>query len=330
MRRREFIATLGSAAAWPLAARAQPSERMRRLGVLMAYPSTDREGQARIDAFVLGLGAQNWHEGNNLRINLRWGGADRVLFERYAAELVSLGSEVLIAGGSSAVVDAVRRQTRTIPIVFVNIIDPVGQGFVTSLARPGGNITGFSNYDTPMAGKWLEMLKQITPPLARVSVLYNPSTAPFAPLILHSLEEAAPSFALAVRAAPAKDAAELAATLAGIAQEEHGGLLVMPDASTLLLRDTIVALAVQYRLPAVYPYRYFTELGGLMSYGIDVNDVYRRSASYVDRILQGAKPADLPVQMPTKFELVINLKTAKALGLTIATSLLNTADEVIE
>ena len=332
MRRREFITLVGGVAttAWPLAVRAQQSERRRRIGVLMAYPSTDREGQTRTAAFVQGLGAQNWYEGNNLRIDWRWGGADRALFERYAAELVSLGSEVLVAGSSSAVVEALRRQTRTIPIVFVNIIDPVGQGFVTSLARPGGNITGFSNYDTPMAGKWLEMLKQITPPVARVSVLYNSNTAPYAPLILHTLEEAAPSFALAVRAAPAKDTAEFAATMAGIAQEEHGGLLVMPDPSTFLHRDTIVALAAQYRLPAVYPYRYFTKLGGLMSYGIDIDDVYRRSASYVDRILQGAKPADLPVQMPTKFELAINLKTAKALRITIAPTLLDTADEVIE
>jgi putative ABC transport system substrate-binding protein len=328
MRRRDFITLIGGAAASPFAANAQQNERVRRVGVLMAFSSTDREGQARTAAFVRGLGAQNWYEGNNLRIDWRWGGADRALFERYAAELVSLGSEVLVAGSSSAAVEALRRQTRAIPIVFVSITDPIGQGFVASLAHPGGNITGFSNYDTPMAGKWLEMLKQITPPVSRVAVLYNPSTAPFAPLILHALEEAAPSFALAVRAAPAKDAAELAATMAGLAKEEHVGLLVMPDASTLLYRDTIVALAAQYHFPAVYPYRYFTALGGLMSYGIDVDDLYKRAASYVDRILQGAKPADLPVQAPTKYELVINLKTAKALG--FATPLLNTADEVIE
>jgi len=242
MRRRDFITLIGGAAASPFAANAQQSERVRRVGVLMAFSSTDREGQARTAAFVRGLGAQNWYEGNNLRIDWRWGGADRALFERYAAELVSLGSEVLVAGSSSAVVEALRRQTRTIPIVFVSITDPIGQGFVASLAHPDGNITDFINYDTPMAGKWLEMLKQITPPVARVSVLYNPSTAPFAPLILHALEEAAPSFALAARSAPAKDAAELGETMAGLAQQERVGLLVMPDASTLLYRDTIVAL----------------------------------------------------------------------------------------
>jgi putative tryptophan/tyrosine transport system substrate-binding protein len=331
MRRRDFIRGFaGSAAAWPLAAHAQQPERMRRIGVLMGFSSSDPEGQARTAAFVQGLGAHNWYEGSNLRIDWRWGGGDRTLFERYAAELVSLGSEVLVAGGSSAVIETLQRQTTTIPIVFAAIADPVGQGFVASLARPGGNITGFSNYDPAMAGKWLEMLKQITPAVTRVAVLYNPRTAPYAPSMLHTIDEAALSFALAVRAAPFKDAAEIAATMAGLAQEEHVGLLVMPDISTTSHRDAIVALATRYRLPAVYPYRYFTALGGLMSYGIDVNDLFRRAASYVDRILKGEKPAELPVQLPTRFELVINLKTAKALGMTVPQSLLVAADEVIE
>jgi putative ABC transport system substrate-binding protein len=331
MRRREFITLLGGAAVvWPLAARAQQPERMRRIGVLMGFSSTDLEGQARTAAFVQGLSAQNWYEGSNLRIDWRWGGGDRALFERYAAELVSLGPEMLVAGGSSAAVETLQQQTTTIPIVFVNIIDPIGQGFVASLAKPGGNITGFSNYDTAMAGKWLEMLKQITPAVTRVAVLYNPTTAPYAPSILHTIEEAAPSFALAVRAAPANDAAEITTTMAGLAQEEHVGLLVLPDISTTLHRDAIVALAARYHLPAVYPYRYFTALGGLMSYGIEPNDLFRRAASYVDRILKGEKPAELPVQLPTKFELVINLKTAKSLGMTVPQSLLVAADDVIE
>jgi putative tryptophan/tyrosine transport system substrate-binding protein len=330
VQRREFITLLGGMAGWPIAARAQQPDRMRRIGVLMGFSSSDTEGKARTAAFVQGLGAQNWYEGSNLRIDWRWGGGDRSLFQRYAAELVSLGSEVLVAGGSSAVVETLQRQTTTIPIVFVAIADPVGQGFVASLANPGSNTTGFSNYDTPMAGKWLEMLKQITPAVTRVAVLYNPRTAPYAPSMLHTIDEAAPSFALAVRAAPAKDAAEIAVTMAGIAQEEHGGLLVIPDISTTLHRDAIIALAARYHLPAVYPYRYFTALGGLMSYGIDANDLFRRAASYVDRILKGEKPAGLPVQFPTKFELVINLKTAKALGMTVPQSLLVAADEVIE
>jgi putative tryptophan/tyrosine transport system substrate-binding protein len=331
MRRRDFIkVVVGSAISWPIAARAQQPERMRRIGVLMGFSSTDLEGQTRTAAFVQGLGAQNWHEGSNLRIDWRWGGGDRALFERYAAELLSLGPEVLVAGGSSAAVETLQQQTTTIPIVFVNIIDPIGQGFVASLAKPGGNITGFSNYDTAMAGKWLEMLKQVTSGVTRVAVLYNPTTAPYAPSILHTIEEVAPSFALAVRAAPANDAAEITTTMAGLAQEEHVGLLVLPDISTTLHRDAIVALAARYHLPAVYPYRYFTALGGLMSYGIDPIDLFRRAASYVDRILKGEKPAELPVQLPTKFELVINLKTAKSLGLTVPQSLLSRADEMIE
>jgi putative tryptophan/tyrosine transport system substrate-binding protein len=328
-RRREFISLLGgAAAAWPLAVRAQQRDRMRRLGVLMGSPN-DAVGQANATALVQGLGALGWQEGRNLHIALRWfGGIDLVLFERYVAEVFAFGPEVLVTG--TAQMAAVRRRTNTIPIVFTNVTDPIGQGFVERLAHPGGNITGFSNYDPPMAGKWLTMLTQITPPVSRVAVLYNPATAPFAGLLLRAIEEAAPSLKVTVRAAPVNDDAEIEALMVGLAREERGGLLVLPNLFTTVHRDAIVTLATRHRLAAVYAFRYFTAIGGLMSYGIDQPDLYRRAAGYVDRILKGAKPGDLPVQRPTKFELSINLKTAAALGITIAPSLLATADEVIE
>jgi len=328
--RRELITALGGAAVWPLAARAQQRAGPRRLGVLMGYVENDPEGQSDAVAFVQGLGALNWKEGSNLRIDWRWGDSDPALFERYAAELIALGPEVLLVGSSSTAVDALRRRTSTIPIVFANITDPVGQGFVASLAHPGGNITGFSNYDPLMAGKWLGMLTQLTPPVAHAAALYNPATTPYAHLLLQAIEEAAPSLAVAVRAAPVKDDAEIEATMAGLAREEHGGLLVLPDAFNNAHRDAIVALAVRHRLPAVYPFRFFAVAGGLMSYGIDLIDLFRNSAAYVDRILKGTAPADLPVQAPVTFKVVVNLKTAKALGLTIPPTLLVAADEVIE
>jgi putative tryptophan/tyrosine transport system substrate-binding protein len=328
--RRTVLAGIAAAlASGPLVARAQQRDGMRRLGVLMPNLANDPEAEARAAALVQGLDAFDWHEGANLRIEWRWAGGDPALFERYAAELVALGPEVLLASGSSSV-GALRRQTSTIPIVFVMVSDPAGQSFVASLARPGGNITGFSQYDPPMAGKWLGMLTQITPPAARVAVLYNPATAPYAGLMLRAIEEAAPSLNVAVRAAPVHDDAEIAAMMAGLAREVRGGLLVLPDAYTAVHRDAIVALAARHRLPAVYPYRYFAADGGLMSYGIDLIDQFRRSAAYVDRILKGAKPGDLPVQAPTKFDLAINVKTAKALGVTVAPALLATADAVIE
>ena len=331
MRRREFIAFAGAAAAaWPLAGSAQQRGAQRRLGVLMGYVANDPEGAADAAALLQGLGALNWKEGSNLRIDWRWGGSDPALFERYAAELVALGPDLLLAGSSSTAVGALHRLTSTIPIVFVNITDPVGQRFVASLAHPGGNITGFSNYDPLMVTKWLAMLTQLTPPVARVAVLYNPATAPYAPLLLHSIEEAAPVLAVAVRAAPVKDSAEIEATIAALAGEERGGLLVLPDAFNNGHRDAIVAIAARHRLPAVYAFRLFALAGGLMSYGIDLVDGYLSSAAYVDRILKGTAPADLPVQAPVTFKLVINLKTAKALGFTISPTLLGAADEVIE
>jgi putative ABC transport system substrate-binding protein len=329
-RRRTILAGVAATLmpqALPAPARARSG--MRRLGVLMSRRADDPEGQAYAAALVEGLRVLNWKEGGNLRIVWRWAGSDPALFERYAAELVALGPEVVLAFSSPSV-EALRRQTSTIPVVFTVVSDPVGQGFVASLAHPGGTITGFSIYDPPMIGKWLQMLTQITPPVARVAILYNPATAPYAGLYLRAIQDTAPSLAVVARAAPVNGDAEIEALIAGLANEERGGLLVLTDPYTSMHREAIVALAARYRLPAVYPYRFFAAAGGLMSYGVDIADLFRRAAAYVDRILRGAAPGDLPVQNPTKFELAINLKTAKALGVTIPPSLLAAADEVIE
>ena len=269
-----------------------------------------------------------WREGSNLGVEVRWG-ADPELCARYAAELVALDPEVLLADASPSL-DALKRQTRTIPIVFVTIADPIGQGFVSNLAHPGGNITGFSVFDAPMAGKWLEMLTQITPPVTRVAMLFNPTTTPYANLMLRAMEEAAPSFAVTVQAAPVNSDSEVDAVMAALAREGHGGVLVLTSIFTATNRDAIIALTARHRLPAVYAFPFFAEAGGLMSYGVDIADVHRRAADYVNRILKGDKPGDLPVQMPIKFYLVINLKTARALDITVATSLLAIADKVIE
>jgi putative ABC transport system substrate-binding protein len=316
LKRRELFSLLGGAVAWPLTASAQEPRAMRRLGVLIGVSGPD--GQARAAALVQGLAALNWHEGSNLQIDWRWAGGDITLYERYAAELVSLRPDVLHAQGSLPIT-LLRQHTSTIPIVFTIVADPLGQGFVASLARPGGNITGFSSFDPQMTGKWLEMLTQISPPVARAAVLFNPATALYAGLMLREIEEAARSLAVEVRAAPCSDYAEVAALMAGLAREERGGLLVLPGVFTDTYRVDIVVLAARYRIATVYPTREFVESGGMMSYGIDNIDVARRAADYIDRILRGAKPAELPVQRPTKFELMINLRTAKALGFYRAT-----------
>jgi putative tryptophan/tyrosine transport system substrate-binding protein len=331
MRRREFMAALaGVAAAWPLAARAQPQDRMRRLGVLMGNRQSDPVGQAFAAALGRGLEVLGWHEGGNLRIDWRWGaGDDPALFERYAKELVALAPDALFAQASPSVA-ALRRETSTIPIVFTMVTDPIGQGFVASLAQPGGNVTGFSDFDVSMAGKWLGMLTQVTPPVARVSILYNPATTPYADLMLRAIEQAAPSFAVATQVAACSDDAGIETMIAALEREQRGGLLVLTDIFNIVHRDAIVASAAQHRLPVVYFDRSFVAAGGLMSYGIDYTDLFRRSAAYVDRILNGAKAADLPVQQPTKFELVVSLKTAKARGIELSPTLLATADEVIE
>ena len=295
----------------------------------MGYQAHALLGQAFATALVQGLGALGWRENSNLRIDWRSSGGDAKLYERYGKELIEAGPDVLVAQSSPSV-EALRRQTSTIPIVFVIVTDPVGQGLVASLADPGGNVTGFSDFDTPIAGKWLQMLSEITPPVSTVAVLYNPYSAPFAGLIMRAIEAAAPTFGLTVRASPCRDDAEIDAMMASLAREQGGGVVVIPEIFTAVHRDAIVASAARHRVPAVYPNLISSTKNELISYSIDHPDLFRRTATYVDRILRGERPADLPVQNPTKFELTINLKTAKALGVTIAPSLLAIADEVIE
>jgi putative ABC transport system substrate-binding protein len=330
MKRRAVLAGMAAMLA-PLALAAQTPLRdgPRRLGVLMGNLADDPVAQAYTASLMRGLRSLGWQEGVNLRVDWRWAGGAPARFDRYAAELVALGPDVLLAQSSPSVV-ALRQKTSTLPIVFTMVTDPVGQGFVESLARPGGNITGFSDFNVLMAGKWLEMLTQVTPPVTRVAVLYNPATAPYAGLMMRAIEDAAPSFAISAMATPCGDDAEIEQVTAELAHGTRGGLLVLTDIFTIVHRDTILATAAQHRLPTVYFARSFTEAGGLMSYGIDYADLFLRSAAYVDRILKGSSPQDLPVQEPTKFELAINLRSAKARDITLSTTLLATADEVIE
>src|SRR5258708_11563342 len=330
MKRREFIALIARAAAvWPLGADAQQQDRVRRLGVLMGNQSNDPVGKAGGAALVQGLGARAWHGGDNLRIEWRWAGGDPALCQRYAAELVALSPDAILAQTNPAVV-AIRRETKTIPVVFVTVTDPVGRGFVATLAHPGGNVTGFSDFDAPMAGKWMGMLTQIMPPVARLAVLFNPATAPQAGLMLRAIEDAAPSFRVAVPPPPVQDQSETQPLIAGLARDERGGVLVLAEIFTWVHRDAIIGAAARHRLPAIYYDRSFVAAGGLMSYGLDPADQFRRAASYVDRILKGSSPGDLPVQNPIKFELAINLKTAEALGVSLPPSLLGSADLVID
>jgi putative tryptophan/tyrosine transport system substrate-binding protein len=330
MKRRAVLAGIAATLASPsLMAQTPAGDRPRRLGVLLGNFADDPVGQSYAAALMKGLAALGWHEGGNLTVDWRWTGGEAARFERDAAELVALAPDVLFAQSSPAVV-ALRRKTGTIPIVFAMVTDPVGQGFVESLARPGGNVTGFSDFNALIAGKWLEMLTQVAPPVAEVAVLYNPTTTPYADLMMRAVQDAAPSFAVSVRAAPCHNATEIEAAIAGLAGKQRGGLLVLTDIFAIVHRDTIVTAAAQHRLPTVYFMRAFTAAGGLMSYGIDYPDLFLRAAGYVDRILKGASPRDLPVQQPTKFELVINLKTAKARDITLSNTLLVTADEVIE
>jgi putative ABC transport system substrate-binding protein len=330
IRRREFVTLLGgAAAAWPLAARAQPADRVRRVGVLQPLAANDPEALPRVSAFRRRLQELGWTDGHNVRIDYRWAPGDTARMRAQAAELVSLKPDAIV-GVSTPVVAALRAETRTIPILFVQVVDPIAAGFVTSLARPGGNLTGITNFEFTMGGKWLETLKEISPQLVRVAVLYNPKTAPYAGSLLRSVAAAASSFAMEPTDTPVQDASETERAIDQFAQKSNSGLLVLPDASTLFHRDLIIARAAQNRLPAVYPFRYFAVNGGLVSYGIDAADTYRQVAYYVDRILRGTKPEELPVQAPIKFELVINLKTAKTLGLEVPPMLLARADEVIE
>jgi putative tryptophan/tyrosine transport system substrate-binding protein len=330
MRRREFIMLLGSAAAaWPFAARAQQPDRMRRIGFLQGLAESDPEAQARTEAFRQGLDTLGWTEGRNIRIDYRFAGGDSTRVQAYATELVNSAPELIVAH-SSPVIAALKQATRTIPIIFAIVNDPLSQGFVVSLAHPGGNITGFAFVELPMVGKWLEMLKEMAPGVRRVALIFNPQTAPYYPIYLRELGAVPATLAAELAAAPVRDEAEVEAAISALAREPAGGLIAAADPFTVAHRALIMRLAQHHRLPAVYSLRQLVAEGGLMSYGPDSVDISRRSASYVDRILKGEKPADLPVQQPTKFELAINLKTAKALGLDVPPMLLARADEVIE
>jgi putative ABC transport system substrate-binding protein len=326
--RREFITLLGGAAAWPLAVRAQQAERMRRVGLLMGYPEGDAEGQANLAAFRRGLQELGWTEGRNIRIDVRWGAADPDKARTLAKELVGMAPDVIVPN-TNLMMAILQPETRTIPIVFVFVGDPVGSGYVTNLARPGGNVTGFSALDIAIGGKWLELLKEMAPHVTRVAVVLHPETPPNVGF-WHAAEAAAPALGVKVVALGVHSAAEIEGTVTQFAREPNGGLIIAPHAVTLTYRDLIIGLAARHRLPAVYGFRVFATSGGLLSYGTKPSDQFRLGASYVDRILKGEKPGDLPVQNPTKYELVINLKTAKALGVDVPLRLQQLADEVIE
>jgi putative ABC transport system substrate-binding protein len=330
MRRREFISLIGWAAiAWSSAAFAQQPERTRRIAFLHALAKNDPEVQARIAAFRQGLETLGWTKNRNIQIEHRFSGGDLAQIQAYTAELVSSAPD-LIAASSTPVLAALKQATRSIPIVFSVVNDPLGQGFVASLARPGGNITGFTFVEFTMVGKWLEMLKEIAPSLRRVALIFNPQTAPYYHVYLREFGAVPSTLAAELAAAPVRDQAEIETAVAALAHEPAGGLIAAPDPFINTRRGLIMALAKRYRLPAIWGFRHYVTEGALMSYGPDTADIVRRSASYVDRILKGEKPADLPVQAPTKYELAINLKTAKALGLTVPPSLLARADEVVE
>jgi putative tryptophan/tyrosine transport system substrate-binding protein len=327
MRRRAFITLLGGATAWPLAAWAQQADRVRRIGALMTQAADDPEGQSRLLALAQGLQESGWTIGRNVQIDTRWGAGDAERYRRYAAELVALAPDVILVNGPAALAQ-VQQATRSLPIVFTNVTDPLGAGFIVSVARPGGNVTGFMLSEYSTSAKSVELLKEIAPRVARAAILRDPtltsSVAQFA-----AIQSAAASIGVELSPIDMRNTGEIERTIAAFARTPNGGLIVTTGGSSTH-RSLIVTLAARYRLPAVYPFRYFAAAGGLISYGPDPIDQYRRAAGYVDRILKGEKPADLPVQAPTKYELIINLKTAKALGLEIPPTLLALADEVIE
>ena len=329
MRRRDCIALIGGAAvAWPFAARAQQPNRTRLIGVLSSTREDDADGRARIDLLRQGLRELGWAEGRNINIDYRWFGGDAARAKVKAEEIVSQKPDVIIANSTLAL-SAIRNETSTIPIVFVVVGDPVGQGFVSSLAHPGGNITGFSAFEFTTSAKWLELIKEIAPELRHVAFIFNPAAGPYAEKFVQSISPIASSSGVDLMVSPTRDAGEIDHALRAISGEPKGGLVVSPDAFTIANRGLIISLAARYHLPAIYAYRMFVTDGGLMSYGHDIHEPWRRAPSYVDKILRGASPADLPIQQPTKFELIINLKTAKALGLTIPVQLLSRADELI-
>jgi putative ABC transport system substrate-binding protein len=328
MNRRQFITVLGGAAAWPLVGHAQQPERLRRVGVLMSLPESSPVAQASVAAFVQALRDFGWVEGKNIRIDYRFAAGNPTLFKTYAAGLVGLSPDAILTGRSVAVA-AFQQQTRTIPIVFTGVGDPVGQGFVKSLARPGGNITGFGANDPTLMGKWLQLLKEIAPRVTRVAVIFNPDTALFAPLFNPVIEAAAPSFGMTVALSPVHDDAGIEEAIAALAREQGGGLIALADSFNVTHRDVIIAAASRHNLPLIGTLQYANS-GGLIAYWFNGIDLHAQAAHYIDRILKGASPADLPVQYPTKYSLIINLKTAKALGLTVPPSMLDLADEVIE
>jgi ABC-type uncharacterized transport system substrate-binding protein len=327
--RRKFLATLGGAAVtWPLAARAQQPERMRRIGVLMNLATDDPEGQARFAAFLLGLRELGWSDGRNVRIDTRWAAGDTERFRSYATELVALAPDVVLAASTPGVT-AVQQATRTVPIVFVTVFDPVSAGFVSNLARPGGNTTGFALSEYGTSAKWLELLKQIAPGVTRVAVIWDPTLVSGTGQ-LAAIQAAAPSFGVELSPVDVRDAGEIERAIAAVARSTNGGLIVTGSPTQATQRKLIIEQAARHRLPAIYAHRFNVADGGLISYGPDSVDPYRRAATYVDRILKGEKPGGLPVQAPVKYELVINLATAKELGLTVPPTLLVRADEVIE
>jgi len=329
MRRREFITLIGTATAWPLAARAQQNQRARRIGILMGV-ADDAGTKGWLVTFSQRLEQLGWQVGRNLQIDERWTAGDPERNRSFAGELLAMQPDAVFAFSSVAVA-ALQRENRSVPIVFTAISDPVGSGFVQSLARPGGNATGFTNFVPTMAAKWLEVLKEIAPQVRHAALLFNPQTAPYVSEYYRGpFEAAAPAFGVRASAAIVHEMPEIEAAMAALAREPGGGLVVPPDNFSYVHRSMIFALAARHQLPAVYPFRFMAREGGLVSYGVDLGETFPRAAEYIDRILGGAKPADLPVQAPTKFELAINLKTAKALGLDVPPTLLAIADEVIE
>jgi putative ABC transport system substrate-binding protein len=330
MKRREFIRLLGStAAAWPLLARAQQPERMRRIGVLMGWAESDPPTQSLVATFRDALAKLGWTEGKNLRIELRWGNGNAARIEAFAKELVDLRPDAIL-GQTTPVIRALARETQAIPIVFVQVSDPIGSGFAASLARPGGNITGFTTDNSAQGGKWVELLKEIAPHTVRIALMFNPETAAPLKYFMPSIQAAASSFAVQASPAPVHTKEEIERVIAPIGLKRGGGLIVTPDPFNVANRDLIIALAARYGVPAIYFNRFFADSGGLMIYGSPFAEFFRQAAGYVDRILKGTKSADLPVQAPTKFEFIINLKTAKALGLSVPLHLQQLADEIIE
>lgn len=330
MRRRDFIKFVGTAPAWPLLARAQQREKVRRIGVLMAHREGDPEFQDYLSAFRQGLQKLGWVEDRNIQIDTRWGALDdKEVRQQSAKEILALNPDIILTQNTPPTASMLQ-QTQTVPVVFVIVTDPVGSGFVRSLSRSGGNATGFTIMEPTTSGKWLELLKDIAPQTKRAAFLFNPRTAPFANYYLNPFKAAAASLGVEAVAATVDSKSDLETVFATQAQSPNTGLVVMPDGFLNVYRIEIVTLAARYRLPAIYPWRFFTELGGLMSYGFDQRDSFLTAATYIDRIMKGEKPADLPVQAPTKYELVINRKTAKMLGLTLAASLAARADDLIE